>query len=147
MRDWRPVEGRAFFREWVWAALMVHLQLALLVDCDVVLKWKVHRLSALVNPSRNVLGKSSKKSGSRPPKTSGFFGIFFTNVVLVFFYLFLYPSGLWKNSSIFVWFTVLGILDLDRILVSWKSIKHGTVAPACFTMSFTSFDWQIQNHR
>ena len=76
-RDWRPVEGGAFFWEWVGAALVVHLQLALLVDCDVVLKWKVHRLSALVNPSRNVLGKSSKKSGSRPPKISGFFGISF----------------------------------------------------------------------
>ena len=28
-------------------------------------------------------------------------------------HLFRYPSGLWKNSCIFVWFTVLGILDLD----------------------------------
>ena len=34
---------------------MVHLQLALLVDGDVVLKGKVHRLDTLVNPSRNVL--------------------------------------------------------------------------------------------
>ena len=32
---------------------MVHLQLALLVDRDITLKWKVHRLSTLVNPSRS----------------------------------------------------------------------------------------------
>ena len=53
MRDWKPVEGGAFFWEWVWATLVVHLQLALLVDRDVTLKWKVHRLSTLVNPSRS----------------------------------------------------------------------------------------------
>ena len=46
------VELGALLVQCVGAALVVHLQLALLVDRDLVLKRKVHWLGTLVNPSK-----------------------------------------------------------------------------------------------
>ena len=47
-----PVEDGALLREGVGAALVVHLQLRLLVDRDVVLEGNDGRLGALVQPGR-----------------------------------------------------------------------------------------------
>ena len=65
---------------------MVHLQLALRVDCDVVLKRKVHRLRTLVNPLRNIKASILIK-------------------IICALHLFRYPCG-WK---IYLLFIVVGL--------------------------------------
>ena len=82
------MESGAFFREWVWATLVVHLQLALLVDHDVILKRKVHWLGTLVDPSRNVNAWfvctfSGIPVGDNLPSENFWFTVTFINVLVV----------------------------------------------------------------